>query len=327
MRIPFQCSDTLYVKAMIGVFLGSMTLLPSLPNAQEQPHNKPQTSPLLLVLVRPFIFSMHIVRTDLDGRVKTDLSQGDGVEAEPVLSPDGKQIAFTAVNANRSGADIYTMNLDGTGRTQITHSPAKMMAMSPAWSPNGSKLVYCAVSTEEQKPLVANLHVMAANGASDKIIGQGTFPVWTKDNKIACTREEKTGEAAYIIDINADGKNLKKLFSDALLGGWSSDGKRLLYTQGSNIHLAHVLVTNADGTHPIQVTGTEYEHEYGAQWAADNRHILFNRDVDSPLGVNTMQVFTADADGKNAKAITSKEDGLMLSNGSGMLLQVFRMAR
>lgn len=326
MKMPSQRSNAWLGKALAGAFLGSMTVLPSLPNAQEKSNSKPQIPPLLLVSVRPTSFSLHIVRANPDGSVKTDLSQGNVVEAEPALSPDGKKIAFTAVNADRSGADICTMNVDGTGRTQITHSPTKMMAMSPAWSPDGRKLLYCARSTEDQKPWEASPHVMDADGKNDKSIGRGTFPVWMRDNKIACTQQEgETGEAVYIL--NADGKSMKKLFSNALIGGWSPDGKRLLYTVGSNVNLAHVFVANADGTQPLQVTDTEYEHEYGAQWAADGRHILFNRVVDSPVALGMMQVFTADVDGKNAKAMTDKENGLMLSNGSGLLLQVFMLAR
>jgi Tol biopolymer transport system component len=323
MRIPMQGFNALRGKAMVGALLVGIILPPSLPNAQEKSTSKPHSLPLLLVLVRPTTFSLHIVRAASDGRMKADLSQGDAIEAEPVLSPDGKNIAFTAVNADRSAADVCTMNVDGTGRIQITHSPKTWMAMSPAWSPDGSKLIYCALA-KEQKLSEASLHVVDANGKNDKVIGPGTFPIWTKANKIAFTIDEETSNVAYIMD--ADGKNRKKFLSEALVGGWSPDGKHLLFTKGWNVHLAHVLVANADGTHPSRVTGTEYEHEYGAQWAADGKRLLFNRVVDNPIALGMMQVFTADVEGKSAKAITDKEDGLMLSNGSGLLLMTFMLA-
>lgn len=325
MHIPFQCLHSLQSKTMVSVFLVALALVPSLPGAQEPSRSKPLSPPLLLVLVRPTTFTLHIVRADAAGIPWTDLSEGDVIEAEPVLSPDGKKIAFTAVNADKSAADIYTMKVDGTGRTHVTHSPAQMAAMSPSWSPDGHKLVYAALPMEDQKSSEATLHVMDADGKNDKVIGRGMFPVWSKDNKITCTGEGGLDGAAYIMD--ADGKNRKKLAAEALIGGWSSDGKHLAYTNGSNMNLAHVLVADGNGAHPVKVTGTEFEHEYGAQWAADGKHLLFNRIVDNPIALGIMQVFAADAEGKNPKAITAKESGLMLSNGSGLLLLECMLAR
>jgi TolB protein len=47
----------------------------------------------------------------------------------PSFSPDGTKIAFTSL---RSGnAEVYTMNLDGSGILQVTNNPAS--DGNPSW--------------------------------------------------------------------------------------------------------------------------------------------------------------------------------------------------
>jgi Tol biopolymer transport system component len=49
---------------------------------------------------------------------------------EPVWSPDGTQIAFVRSHSNDVDGEIYTVNVDGTGLTQVTHAPG---SGSPDW--------------------------------------------------------------------------------------------------------------------------------------------------------------------------------------------------
>ena len=69
---------------------------------------------------------------------------GDGY---PTWSPDGSKIAFAATDRADDGEgsadnfyEIFTMNPDGTGLTRITHD--EFFDLQPAWSPDGSTLVY-----------------------------------------------------------------------------------------------------------------------------------------------------------------------------------------
>jgi Tol biopolymer transport system component len=39
------------------------------------------------------------------------------------------------------GSDFYIINIDGSGRVQITDTPDKI-EMDPEWSPDGSKIAY-----------------------------------------------------------------------------------------------------------------------------------------------------------------------------------------
>ena len=56
---------------------------------------------------------------DLNGNITKQLTNTPGYDAEAVVSPDGKKIAFTSI---RSGdLEIYTMDIDGTNLKQITY--------------------------------------------------------------------------------------------------------------------------------------------------------------------------------------------------------------
>ena len=63
------------------------------------------------------------VRADGTGLVKLTDSRGGKVHnGFDSWSPDGRKIAFVS-NLDGGAYDIYTMNSDGTGRTQLTHGP------------------------------------------------------------------------------------------------------------------------------------------------------------------------------------------------------------
>ena len=78
-------------------------------------------------------------------------------------SPDGTKIAFHS-DRNCEGCgiffDIYTMNADGSGQTQITFDPAP--EISPAWSPDGTQITF-----ESNRNDNLEVFVMNANGTGE----------------------------------------------------------------------------------------------------------------------------------------------------------------
>jgi Tol biopolymer transport system component len=81
-----------------------------------------------------------------------------GSDYGPAWSPDGKKVAF---GSNRSGhSDLYVMNADGSGVTQLTADTAT--EGRPAWSPDGKKIAF----GRTPRDLVAwELYVMNADGS------------------------------------------------------------------------------------------------------------------------------------------------------------------
>ena len=66
------------------------------------------------------------------------MTKDGGNDGWPTWAPDGGRIAF---ESDRSGNwDIWVMNPDGTGLTNLTQSPED--ELYPAWSPDGKKIAF-----------------------------------------------------------------------------------------------------------------------------------------------------------------------------------------
>ena len=69
----------------------------------------------------------------------------EAIDDDPDWSPDGRRILFTSHpvtdDPNRSNlAEVYVINVDGTGLTRLTFNAEEERA--PSWSPDGSRIVY-----------------------------------------------------------------------------------------------------------------------------------------------------------------------------------------
>jgi Tol biopolymer transport system component len=89
-------------------------------------------------------FTNRIGTIDIDGTHLKVLDPAVGVENDPdhgprvVWSPDDSQLAFVGVA--QGNTDIYVMNADGTDVRRLTTS--RYVDEWPAWSPDGSTIVY-----------------------------------------------------------------------------------------------------------------------------------------------------------------------------------------
>lgn len=84
---------------------------------------------------------------ELAGGSTHELAKGsaDAAYMDPAWSPDGAQIAFAL--RHKDDSDLGLMQADGSGQTFLTHNASDVVAQNlwaakPAWSPDGSRLVY-----------------------------------------------------------------------------------------------------------------------------------------------------------------------------------------
>ena len=95
------------------------------------------------------------------------------VDRSPVFSPDGTKIAFQYRSHDHS--EIFLINPDGGGRTQLTKSPvlAEMVqnSVSPTWSPDGSQIAFLTDRTGKWE-----IWVMNADGSDQRpMFADGTL--------------------------------------------------------------------------------------------------------------------------------------------------------
>jgi len=142
--------------------------------------------------------------------------QAKGILA-PALSPDGKQIAFTALN------QLWLMDI-GKAPRQLTHD--SFYKQGPAWSPDGKWLAYVS-----DKDGTENIYLLDPVTGEEKHIAPSKtsaqiFPAWSPDGKWIAFQDQ-TG--ATLIEEVATG-TVKPLAPATFFPGrpaWSANGKTI----------------------------------------------------------------------------------------------------
>jgi PKD repeat protein len=106
-----------------------------------------------------------------------------------VWSPDGKKIVYYSDENGKS--DIYTIKIDGTGKTQLTSDSAN--DYSPIFSPDGKKIVYVSEKSGNE-----DIWVMDADGKNKVQLttdsARDSYPEWSPDGKKIAFYSERGGD-------------------------------------------------------------------------------------------------------------------------------------
>jgi TolB protein len=184
----------------------------------------------------------HMYVMTVDGTTPLLLQTGDSLDnpARPSWSPDGKRIAFVQGQFGPHGFEsrhIYTMNADGTGVTQLTHSGYDEW---PAWSPDGRKILFASSEDDPSKGLQYGIFEMDPDGSNVRQLRSGfrdSWPAWSPDGSLIAfvgLNRENLGMNLFVM--NADGSGEKILISGLSHDerpAWSPDGKSITFVVNS----------------------------------------------------------------------------------------------
>ena len=203
-----------------------------------------------------------------------------GLEESPALSPDGKAVAFTAVEG--AHRQVFVRLVAGGPPLRVTSDPADHQW--PRWGPDSSTLVYFAPDATAERPGDV-WEVPALGGTPRRVTASLSDADVAADGRLACFRLD--GGQVQLVAVSRDGA------SSPVVGRfppgryyrnprWSRDARWIAYQEGDGVRF-DVFAVRSDGAgRPLQLT-KDSSLVNGLAWTPDGRAVVFSSAHDSTL--------------------------------------------
>ena len=195
------------------------------------------------------------------------------------------QIAYVVKSRNRYRLQIA----DADGENPQTALASREPIISPAWSPDGSKLAY--VSFEAKKPVIY-IHSLATGLRSvvANFKGSNSAPAWSPDGKRLAVVLTKDGQS-QLYTINADGSGVRRIATSSSIDtepAWTRDGQWIYFTsdRGGTPQIYRVAATGGN----LQRITFEGSYNVTPRPSPDGRQLAFVTLTDNRFRVAVMDL-------------------------------------
>jgi TolB protein len=234
------------------------------------------------------------------------------VPASATFPGENGKIVFVG---NQSGTwQLYTINADGTGITQITNLPPTQWELwLPTFSPDGRRILFSHDTPE--KPCQTNppegcidLYVINADGTGLVRLtndGLSWFGKWSPDGSRIVLNHVLTSTNVNIVttmpsDGAGKGMALTSEFWDSGGAIYTPNGTHIVFYSQNGGFVSTTWIMDADATNQKRLTPAPLEG-YPVDVSPDGRHILLASGGNTPY---PSSLFVMDTDGKDIRKLT-----------------------
>jgi Tol biopolymer transport system component len=233
----------------------------------------------------------------------------------PAFSRDGKRLAVTSRGAPGTYPAISVMDADGSNLKDI-FKDEKIMALMPAWSPDGKWIAFGAGSFfHGRETNSARLLMMRPDGSDLRELTKGPansgFPSWAPDGKRIVYRVwGDSGHGLRIMKLD-DGSITSLTAEYDNFPAWSPVGDLIAFT-GLRDGDFDIYTIRPDGSALKRLTSTPGNDAH-CVWSPDGKRLLFSSarfgfKDEAPLADNSPQpygeLFVMNADGSDQRPLT-----------------------
>jgi Tol biopolymer transport system component len=201
-------------------------------------------------------------------------------------SPGIERIAF---ESDRDGNfEIYTMNVDGTGLTRLTHNPARDHLA--AWSPDGRKIAFAS-----DRSGGGDIYVMEADGTGVTRLttspGIDANAEWSPDGAYIAFNSSRGGDSdIYVMKSDgSDQQRVTKSLGDDVYPAWGPNNEIAWCTNASGDYdVAFNILTPGlylDGPAYFELVASR-ANDCAPNWSRDGRKLVFMSDFDGKYNYN-----------------------------------------
>ncbi len=280
------------------IYAGKMTQLTKNKWIDFNPSISPDGERLLFVSDRSGNRDIYVTNLEwMDGYTQwrasnlVNLTNSDENDWTPIFSPTENKIVFSTYFPDNDNYDIFIMNVDGTGRVNLTQSP--VYEKFPQFSPDGSFLVYQGWQKGKMEIfflglLDRNNINITRNIQSNDILSHGNS--FSPDGEsIVFTSERDGNRNIYLMKIN--GSEIEKLTtheSNDYEPTFSPDGESIVFTSerdgNREIYIIHLR------NKKIENLSNNPGDDWNPRFYPDNQKIVFQSSRDANWEIYMMNL-------------------------------------
>lgn len=239
-----------------------------------------------------------------------------GGPARATFPAQNGRIAFSGDKG--SGAEIYTIESEGTGLRRLTHLDGE--ANTPDWSPDGTRIAFFLENAPgPAPPNEGGVYVMNADGSDLHRVTEpgsaGGQPAFTPDGDHLVYQCEncRPGGIFLMRDDGSDAPGLRLSTNPFKLGDHnpevSPDGQTVTFVRHKvEGKLQALLAVDIEGSGDRKLTSYKREVAIKHDWAPDGRHVVITTQADYPEH-KSPNVATIRPDGSHLRMLTQYKGG------------------